>query len=26
PLPDEVVQALDEAWSVTRTIAKTYWR
>ncbi|CAF1514668.1 unnamed protein product, partial [Adineta steineri] len=23
PLPDEVVQALDEAWSMTRTIAKT---
>ncbi len=26
PLPDEVVQALDEAWQSTRAIAKTYWR
>jgi aflatoxin B1 aldehyde reductase len=26
PLPDEVVQALDEAWQNTRAVAKTYWR
>ncbi|UJR06804.1 hypothetical protein I4U23_011091 [Adineta vaga] len=25
-LPDEVVQTLNEAWNMTRTIAKTYWR
>ncbi|CAF1112402.1 unnamed protein product [Adineta ricciae] len=26
PLPDEVVQVLDEAWETTRSVAKTYWR
>ncbi|CAF3088080.1 unnamed protein product [Rotaria socialis] len=26
PLPDEVLQALDEAWHCTRAVAKTYWR
>lgn len=26
PLPDEVVQALNEAWHLTRAVAKTYWR
>jgi aflatoxin B1 aldehyde reductase len=26
PLPDEVFQALDEAWYSTRAVAKTYWR
>jgi aflatoxin B1 aldehyde reductase len=26
PLPDEVSQALDEAWYSTRAVAKTYWR
>ena len=26
PLPEEVVQALDEAWYSTRAVAKTYWR
>lgn len=26
PLPDDVVQALDEAWQTTRAVAKTYWR
>ncbi|CAF2728776.1 unnamed protein product [Rotaria sp. Silwood2] len=25
-LPDDVVQALDEAWHSTRAVAKTYWR
>jgi aflatoxin B1 aldehyde reductase len=25
-LPNEVVQALDEAWQSTRAVAKTYWR
>ena len=26
PLPNEVVQALDEAWHSTRAVVKTYWR
>ena len=26
PLPDEVVKALDEAWYITRPVAKSYWR
>lgn len=26
PLPDEVVQALNHAWDITRACAKTYWR
>jgi aflatoxin B1 aldehyde reductase len=26
PLPDEVVQTLDEAWNVCKASAPTYWR
>jgi len=26
PLPDDVVQALDEAWLIVKAVAPTYWR
>jgi aflatoxin B1 aldehyde reductase len=26
PLPDEVVEALDRAWKVSKTDTETYWR